>query len=71
MQHENNHPAHPIRNFFYVIYSLINLSAFIGFFYAICNTALPLRSLCIAVTAGVLALALIAGVFLPLRRAKK
>lgn len=71
MSHKNTHPAHPVRNFFYTLYSLVNLAAFIGFFYAIAVPALPSRFLCIVLSAAVLALALTVGVFLPLRRAKR
>lgn len=71
MSHENEHRAHPVRNFFYVIYSIINLAAFVGFFYALASVSLPLRSVVLIVTGAVLALGVSVGVVRPLCRRKK
>ena len=68
MSQEREHRAHPVRNFFYVIYSLFNLLAFLGFFYALYAVSLPLRTVYLIVTGAVLVLALFVGVFRPLFR---
>lgn len=66
MSQENNHPSHPIRNFFYVLWSLINIFAFVGLFVAISLPVLPYRLIYIFAAATLLVLALVFGVFRPL-----
>lgn len=71
MQQENNHPTHPIRNFFYVLWSFLNMLAFVGFFVALATEDLPLRPVLIIGTAVVMIFALLFGFFRPLLRAKR
>lgn len=71
MQQENNHPTHPVRNFFYVLWSFLNILAFVGLFVALATKDLPYRPVCIIVAAALLILALLFGFFRPLLRAKR
>ena len=71
MAHENGHPSHPVRNFFYTLYSLFNAAAFLGFFYALYAVELPMRTLHLALTGALVLLGLFFGVLRPIRRAKR
>ena len=71
MSHKNNHRAHPVRNFFYILYSLLNILAFVGFFYALYSIGLSVRIPVLVLTGVLLALALAMGVVRPLLRAKR
>ncbi len=71
MTHENEHRAHPVRNFFYTLYSLLNILAFVGFFYALADEALSFRLAVLVLTGALLALALFVGVFRPVLRARR
>ena len=62
------HPAHPVRNFFYVLWSLVNILCFAGLFFALATVTLPLRPVFVLATATVLVFALIFGFFRPLFR---
>lgn len=66
MKEQNNHPAHPVRNFFYVLWSLINALAFAGFFFALAEEKLPYRPYLVIGTATLLVFALVFGIFRPL-----
>ena len=66
MSHKNERRAHPVRNFFYVVYSLFNLVAFLAFFYALYAVTFPMRGIFLVVAGGALVLALAVGVFRPL-----
>lgn len=69
MEEQNNaHPSHPVRNFFYVLWSLVNAFCFIGLFYALYDPHIPLRPVFVLATATVLVFALIFGFFRPLFR---
>ena len=71
MARENEHRAHPVRNFFYVLYSFLNIVAFVGFFYALYSVTLPMRTLVLILTGVVLVLALAMRVLRPLFRARR
>lgn len=62
----NDHPTHPVRNFFYVLWSFLNIFAFAGLFFALATPALPFRPVIILAAATVLVLALLLGFFRPL-----
>lgn len=66
MQKENTHPTHPIRNFFYALWSLANAIAYVAFFYVLATPSLPYRSLVAVSLAAVLAAALAFGFICPL-----
>ena len=69
MEEQNkSHPSHPVRNFFYVLWSLVNVFCFIGLFYALYAPDIPLRPVFVLATATVLVFALIFGFFRPLFR---
>ena len=68
---ETAHPTHPVRNFFYVLWSLLNLFAFLAFFFALSREALPLRMPILIGAGAVLALAIFFGFFRPLFTAKR
>ena len=56
---ESDHPSHPIRNFFYFIYTIINVLAFcLGFFFfsvgQILYTAVCAAVILVAVLVGVI-----------------
>lgn len=57
MSNQSEHRAHPVRNFFYVLYSLFNLAAFLCFFYALYAITLPMRVIFLIVTGAVLVFA--------------
>ena len=61
----NNHPAHPVRNFFYTLYSLLNALAFVAFFYALYNAELPSRGIVLGASGALLACALFFGILRP------
>ena len=67
----NTHPKHPVRNFFYVLYSLFNAFCFLTFFYALYAPTLPSRLITMIATGGVCLLALAFGVFRPWLGAKR
>ena len=71
MAHDNGHGAHPVRNFFYTLYSLLNLLAFVGFFFAFYAIGFPMRRMSLVVTGAILLFALIFGVLRPLARRKR
>ena len=64
------HPAHPIRNFFYVLWSLLNAAAFtLGFFFLATEPfsyRIPLIVLC----GGIVFVALVVGIVRPLIRGR-
>ena len=71
MANEKQHPAHPVRNFFYTLYSLVNIFAFAAFFYALYAPTLPSR-IAVLIGTGVLVMLGIAfGVIRPMCRAKR
>ncbi len=63
---ESTHPAHPVRNFFYTLWSLLNLASFLVLFYALSMEASPLRIPLLLGAGGVLLIALAFGFFRPL-----
>ena len=67
----NNHPAHPVRNFFYTLYSILNALAFVVFFYALYSATLPMRVIVLCVSGALVACALAFGAIRPLLRAKR
>ena len=68
MKNTASHPTHPVRNFFYVLWSVVNAVAFVGLFLALATETLPYRPYVIIGTATVLVLALVLGFFRPLLR---
>lgn len=71
MAFETEHRTHPVRNFFYVLYSILNAIAFVGFFYALYTASMPMRTLALALTGALLALALVVGVLRPVLRVQR
>ena len=71
MPNENEHRAHPVRNFFYVLYSFINLAAFLGFFYGFYAISMPKRTWLLIATGAVLVCALFFGALYPLFRSRR
>lgn len=71
MSHGNEHRTHPVRNFFYVLYSFLNILAFVGFFYALYDTAVAMRPLLLILTGALLVLALFLGVLRPFLRTRR
>ncbi len=71
MQKESTHPEHPIRNFFYLLWSLVNALSYVGFFYALATPTLPYRGILLPMLGAALCIALIFGVFCPLFGKKK
>ena len=72
MKQENNHPNHPVRNFFYMLWSLLNAVAFVALFVLITLPfPIPYRFLYVFAAATVLLLALVFGFFRPLFRVKR
>ena len=63
---ENTHPTHPVRNFFYTLWSLVNLCAFLVLFYALGMAGSPLRIPLLLGAGGVLLIARVFGFFRPL-----
>lgn len=63
---ENTHPTHPVRNFFYTLWSLLNLIAFLALFYALSMADSSLRLPLLVGAGAVLLVALIFGFFRPL-----
>ena len=61
-----NHPTHPVRNFFYVLWSFLNILAFAGLFFALATPTLPFRAVIILASATLLVFALLFGFFRPL-----
>lgn len=70
MTNENGHAAHPVRNFFYILLSLLNLAAFLGFFYALATPALLHRYVFCVLCGAWTALALVGCLIRPLFRAR-
>lgn len=68
---DGSHPKHPVRNFFYVIWSLFNILCFVGFFYALYSPALSVRWLVLIATGGVCVLAFVFGIFRPLTATRR
>ena len=68
---DGSHPKHPVRNFFYVIWSLFNILCFVGFFYALYAPTLSVRWLVLIATGGVCVLAFVFGVFRPLAATRR
>ena len=66
MNETNKHPAHPVRNFFYVLWSVVNALAFVGLFFALATEKLPYRPYIVIGTATLLVFALVFGFFRPL-----
>ena len=71
MSREAEHRAHPVRNFFYVLYSVLNIAAFAVFFYVLYTPTLPMRTLLLILTAALTALALFVGALRPFFRARR
>ena len=71
MSYNNDHPTHPVRNFFYVLYSIVNALAFVGFFYALYSESLPARGILLGVFGAILASAVAFGIFSPFSRARR
>lgn len=69
--HENEHRAHPVRNFFYTVFSLLNIFSFVAFFYALADKALPFRFALLIGAGALTVLALLFGVLRPLLRTKR
>lgn len=66
----SSHPAHPIRNFFYVLWSLWNAAAFVlGFFLFAC-APFPYRTVLLLLCAVTVLVAFVFGVIRPLMRGK-
>ena len=70
-QKAGNHREHPVRNFFYVLYSVTNIFAFAAFFFALYRDSLTARIPIMVVAGAFLALALCVGVIRPLARGKR
>ena len=70
MTNENGHAAHPVRNFFYILLSLLNLAAFLGFFYALATPALVHRQVICIVCGAWVVIALAFCLLRPLFRAR-
>ena len=71
MSQKNSHPSHPIRNFFYLLWSLLNTLAFVGLFVFLTLPVLPYRPIFLFVTLVVLLLALVFGVIRPALKVKR
>ena len=71
MSNNNNHPAHPVRNFFYTLYSILNALAFVVFFYALYSVSLPMRAVVLCVSGALVVCALVFGMLRPLLRARR
>ena len=65
---ENTHPTHPVRNFFYTLWSLVNLASFLLLFYALDAADSSLRIPMIVGAGAFLLVALVFGFFRPLVR---
>ena len=70
-QKAGNHREHPVRNFFYVLYSVTNIFAFAVFFFALYRDSLTARIPIMIVAGALLALALCVGVIRPFARGKR
>ena len=70
MTNENQHRSHPVRNFFFTVYSLSNIIAFLGFFYAFYAPELPNRIPILIAAGAWAALGLVLGVLRPIFRLK-
>lgn len=68
MTNETQHLSHPVRNFFYILLSLLHLAAFLGFFYALVTPTLPYRDLLLSICIAILAFALLFFFFVPFLR---
>lgn len=66
MNETKNHPAHPVRNFLYAIWSLVNALAFAGFFFALATRTLPYRPTVILGCATLMVIGAVFGFFRPL-----
>ena len=71
MARQNGHRAHPVRNFFYTLYSLLNAAAFVGFFYALYAPNFPMRTMHLVVTGAVVLVGLLVGILGPLFRRRR
>ena len=71
MTNENRHPAHPVRNLFYILLSLLNIAAFLGFFFALATPTLAYRLLILAVCGVWVAFAFFACLLRPLLQSKR
>lgn len=69
-QQADGHREHPVRNFFYVLYSVVNIVAFLGFFCALYVDGMTARIPILIATGALLAVALFTGVVRPLMRRK-
>lgn len=66
-----NHPTHPVRNFFYVLWSFVNIFAFAGLFFALATASLPYRPVIVLLCGALLVFALLFGFFRPLLTVKR
>ena len=71
MAKEQQHASHPVRNFFYTLYSLLNVFAFAAFFYALYAKALPMRTPVLIVTGALVVIGIALGWIRPMLRAKR
>lgn len=62
------HPARPIRSFFYTVWMLVSVFAFVAFFVALDVTTLPYRIPVLAVSAVLSLLTLVCGIITPMLR---
>ena len=63
---ESAHPAHPVRNFFYVLWSLLNALAFALGFFVLAAEPFPYSTAVLALCAVTVLLALGFGIIRPL-----
>ena len=66
-QSDKGHGSHPVRNFGYLLYTLLNAAAFVGLFYGIGTANAPLAALC----AALVLLAFLVGIVRPMRHRKR
>ena len=71
MARDNGHRAHPVRNFFYTLYSLLNAFAFVFFFYVLYAVNFPMPMLHLIAAGAIVLVGLIVGVLRPLFRRRR
>lgn len=67
---ENAHPAHPVRNFFYVLWSLLNALAFALGFFLFAVEPFPYSTVVLFLCAVTVLAAIVFGIIRPLFRGK-
>ncbi len=70
MSQNEKHPSHPVRNFFYLLWSLVNTLAFVGLFVVI-TLPVPYKPVVNFVLLVVLLLAVVFGIIRPLFKLKR